>query len=203
MRKTIILFISTLLFCSCSYRKDNANRVYCIIQHQKGEAVIDKDGMPPLQMSFYGKYNFILVDTSKIYCHLTNKNYDCGTGLDFTKPVRLFLTPENLSEINIDNLDAFLKSIPELIISDKHFYISISSPNDTIKNRAFEIIGAFLKSKNITHNSIRNLTEEEQYVLAAKLENRNYNPDTVDWKIGFAEIPQFVPPIIKDEEPSN
>ncbi|MGZ4047778.1 MAG: hypothetical protein ACXVNN_00375 [Bacteroidia bacterium] len=195
MKNVIVIFISTLLFCSCTFKQDNASKIYYVIQHQKEEVVLDKDGMPPppLLKSFYGDYNFILLDSSTIYCHEKNKHYSCGYGLSYTKPVLLFLTPEDLSEIKISNLEAFLKSIPESIVSDQHFYASISSPNDTIKNKAFEIIADFFKSKNIKCYNIRNLTEEEQYVLTAKLENKKYDPNAVDWKIGFSDSPNFLP----------
>ncbi len=40
--------------------------------------------------------------------------------------------------------------------------------------------------------NIRNWTEEEQFVTTAKIENRKYDPNSIDWKIGFDTM--FTPP---------
>lgn len=196
LKQITILLIANLLLYSCSESHDKKDQIYYVIKHQQETIVPESDSLPPppFPNPFYGNYNFILIDTSTIYCHKKNKRYSCGFGLDFTKPFHLFLTPEDLSEIKINNLEIFLKSIPDSIITDKHFFASISSPKDTIRNRAFKVITDFLKSRNIQFYNIRNLTEEEQYVLTAKLENKKYDPSLVDWKVGFGDTPKFNPP---------
>jgi hypothetical protein len=136
------------------------------------------------------------MDTATIYYHKLFDNRDyfwCGTGRDFTKPPRLYLTPDSLIEIKISELPGFLKkSIPDSIARSRHYFASISYPTDTIHNRAFKIIADYFKSQNIIRYNIRNWTEEEQYVITAKIENEKYYPDSVDWKIGFDTT--FVPP---------
>lgn len=194
MRLTIIIFIATIFLFSCSTKQDKSE-IYYVVKHEKIKP--DTDSIPPppaLPLPFYGNYNFILLDTSKIFYHTKNKHYSCGYGLDFTKPFDLFLTPENLTEMEINNLDLFLKSIPDSIISDRYFFTSLSSPKDTIKNRAFKIITTFLKSKNIKYYNVRNWTEEEQYVTTAKLENKKYDRNAVEWKVGFGDRINFIPP---------
>lgn len=195
LRQTIIIFISTFLLFSCSTKPDEKNKVYYIIKHQQEQIDLGKDAPPPppFYKPFYGNYNFILLDSSKIFFHKKNKYYSCGYGLDHTKPFRLYLTPGNLVEIKINELEMFLKSIPDSIISDQHFYASVSSPKDTIRNAAYKIIAGYFKLKNIKHYNTRNLTEEEEYVLTAKLENKKYDPAFIDWKVGFGDGPFYLP----------
>jgi hypothetical protein len=192
MRLTIILFLLTVLLFNCSTNHDN-DVVYAIVKH---DTIVKPKGTEPPQLPkpFYGNYNFILLDSSKIFYHKKNKRYSCGYGLDHTRPFHVSLAPKNLTEIKINELEVFLKSIPDSITSDRHFYASVSSPKDTIKNRAYKIIADFFKSKNIKYYNTRNLTEEEQYVLISKLENKKYDPQSVNWIVGFGDIPKFAAP---------
>ena len=79
---------------------------------------------------------------------------------------------------------------------------------DTIKNRAYQIITDFFKSKKFIHPqysrlekdstiryNVRNWTEEEQYVITAKINKTKYDPNKVEWNEGF-DI-EFVPPLTK------
>lgn len=193
MRQTIIIFIATILLFSCSTKQDKG-KIYYVIKHLE-KIELDNDSMPrppPPPKLFYGNYNFILLDTSEIFYHEKHQYYSCGSGIDLTRPPQLFLTPENLNEIKIKNLEVFLTSIPDSIISGRQFFASISTPQDTIRNRAFQIITDFFKSKNIRFYNLRRLTEEEQFVTAAKIGNTKYDPSKVDWKVGF-DI-KFTPP---------
>jgi|GEM_PF-3477420 len=194
MRQIIIIFIATILLFSCS-TKQNSGEIYYVVKHLEKIELHDNDSMPPpptLPKPFYGNYNFILLDTSKIFYHEKQQYYSCGYGVDFTKPPQLFLIPENLKEIKINNLELFLISIPDSIISGRLFYVSIATPQDTIRNRAFRVIADFLKSKNIRFYNIRKWTEEEQFVTTAKIENKKYDPNSQGWKVGF-DI-KFTPP---------
>jgi hypothetical protein len=189
MKQIIILFISILLLSSCSRKPAEGDIIYHVIRHEQKNSVENTASIPPppvLEKPFYGHYNFILLDTSTIFLHERNKHYTCGYGLDDTKPFFLDLTPEDLTEIGISKLETFLQSIPDSIISYGFFYASASSPQDTIRNRGYKIISDFFKSKNIRFNT-RNITEEEQYVLAAKLENKKYDPSALEWKVGFGD----------------
>ena len=189
MRTTVIIFIATILICSCS-TDQNREVVYYIVKHPK----IDKNNEePPIDIlrPFYGNYNFVLPDNSRIFYHKKNKHHWCGYGLDFDKPFKIELVPQDLKQIKTDDLNSFLKSIPDSIISERHFYVSISSPVDTIRNSAFKTITDFLKSKNIKVYNVRNLTEEEKYVMTAKLEYKKYEPAKLEWTIGFGDTPHF------------
>ncbi len=180
----------------CSAKKSKS-AIYYVINHQEKIELPREDSLPPppiLPSPFYGNYNFILLDSSHIFIHKKHKNYRCGNEFDYGKPFRLFLSPEDIREVKIENLEQFLKSIPDSIISDRHFYASISSPVDTIRNPAYKKISDFLKSKNIRFYNTRNCTEEEYYALTAKLENRKFDQKTVEWKIGFGDMPYFLAP---------
>jgi len=108
------------------------------------------------------------------------------------KPPLLNLSPGDLREIGINQLPRFLTAINDSVTNDREFFASISSPTDTIKNRAFKIIRDFLKSRKLNRYIIRNWTEEEEYVTTAKIKNLHYDPKTVDWKVGFDT--KFTPP---------
>jgi hypothetical protein len=98
----------------------------------------------------------------------------------------MLMTPDSLNVIKIGRLKEFLKEmVSESIAEDRHFYASISSPTDTIRNRAFKIITDFFSEKKMRYYIIRNWTEEEQYVTEAKIENKIYDPTNVKWKVGF------------------
>ncbi len=179
---------------SCATKQDIKDEVYYVVKHPKPNTKDFGDNPPPpLPITFYGNYNFILLDTSKIFYHQVHQYYTCGTGVDFTKPPKLFLTPDSLREIKIGDLSEFLNnSITDSVARMRHFFASISYPTDTIRNRAFKLITDFFKTKDIRLYNIRNWTEEEKYVTTAKVENKKYNPDSVDWKVGFDIT--FVPP---------
>ncbi|MCP9769079.1 hypothetical protein EGI22_14265 [Lacihabitans sp. LS3-19] len=173
----------------CSTRQDNVIEVYYIVKHPTITVQDQGDvqpAPPPPPTTFYGNFNFILLENSIFYFNTQQIYSFCGTGIDDTKPPRVFLTPDRLTKINISTLHQFLAtSISDSIASDPHFFASISSPTDTIRNQAFKIITEYFKSKKIIRYNIRNWTEEEKYVTTAKIENKKYYPDSIDWKVGF------------------
>lgn len=189
------LTISTFIFLLFGCSKEKTDEVYYVIKHPTTTTQNTGDAPPPTPptTSYYGTFNFILLDSSTIYFHNRHNYRFCGTGIDDTKPPRVFLTPESLTKLNLNDLTQFLTtSISDSLAADRQFFASISSSTDTIKNRAFKIITDFFKAKKITRYNIRNWTEEEQFVTTAKIENKVYNPDLIDWKVGFDII--FNPP---------
>jgi hypothetical protein len=187
--QTFGLLIVTIFMTRCVTKQEIKDEIYYVIKHPKPNTQDFGNNPlpPPLPTTFYGNYNFILLDTSKVFYHQVYQNYTCGTGIDFTKPTKLFLTPDSLKEVKINQLPEFLNGvITDSIARTRHFFASISYPVDTIRNRAFKLITDFFKTKNIRQYNIRNWTEEEQYVTTAKVENRKYNPDSINWKVGFA-----------------
>jgi hypothetical protein len=193
VKKLVILILGLLLsFLSCSPKKTDENNVYYVIKN--GEEKLKPGELIPPPPLFYGQSNFILLDSTKIFYHDNYIFHWCGTGIDFTKPPRLLITPDSLVEVKMKDISSFLKKvIPDSIQNDKHYRVIISSPTDTIKNKAFETITNFLKAKKIEIHNIRNWTEEEKYVLNSKIENKKYYPSTVNWKIGF-DYEAFVKP---------
>lgn len=153
-----------LLIC-CSTKYENINEIYYVIKHSKTTKQDTLDVIPPPPpKSYYGEFNFILIDSSTIYFHRKYVNTICGTGIDDSKPPRISLKSKDLKKIKIEDLHLFvLNSIS--IAKNNDFFASISSPTDTIKNRGFHIIDNFFKSKNIYKYIIRNWTEEEQWAI--------------------------------------
>lgn len=186
--KDISLFMIVILMLNCSTKKTTHVEPYYVIKQLKSNtAFFGAILLPPLPPSiFYGNYNIILLGKDKIFYHKNNRFYTCATGLDLTKPPRLFLEPASLREIKINDLSAFLNNIFPADSSEAiAFSVVISSQNDTIKNDAFRLIFKQIKEKKIKRYSIRNWTEEEKFVLQAKMENRKYNADTEKWLVGF------------------
>lgn len=184
LTRILIIFIFTFLIFNCSTKQVKEGEVYYVVKHPTTTTQDTVDVPPPT--TYYGGFNFILLDSSTIYFHSQHNSRFCGTGIDDTKPPRVFLVPDSLKKISIADLPLFLAtSISDSLAADRYFFASISSPTDTIRSKAFKIITDFFKSKEIMQYNIRNWTEEEQFATTAKIDNKNYNPDLIDWKIGF------------------
>jgi hypothetical protein len=193
MKNIKLMLIVTILFNSCSRQKNDDNQIYYIIKHKID--VIEFSGdehspppPPPPRAQYYGNSNFILLDSSIYYFYKKNPIHFCGNGVDYTKPPKINLNPDNLRRINLEELSEFLTltfAFTDSLTYDKNYYVTISSSTDTIKNFGFVIITDFLKSKNIQRYIIRSWTEEEKFVTQAKIQNKKYNADSVDWKVGF------------------
>lgn len=186
--KNILGLILILIVTNCSTKKDADEQVYYIIKHPD-ELHPDTSNIPPPPgppLMFYGHHNFILVDTSRIFYHDNHVFYSCGNGVDFSKPPRLFLAPDSLTEISISDLPTFLKSnIPDTSRNYQRISAIISSFSDTIKNEGFKIITEYFKSKGLKRYGIRNWTEEETFAITAKMNNSSYDPKTASFRIGF------------------
>lgn len=176
-------------------KQNSHNEVYYVIKHFSTSAEHTSDIPPPAPPPtvYYGNLNFILLDSSTIYVHTLHVSSLCGTRNNDTKPPRLGLVPDNLNKVNMDSLPHFLAAvINDTPATNRHFFASIASPTDTIRNRAFKTITDLFTSKKITRYLIRNWTEEERFVTEAKIKNKRYHPDSIDWKIGY-EV-KFKPP---------
>lgn len=179
MRRSIImLLLITAMGCS----KNDKNEP--ITRH-----VIKHTG--PQSVDIYAMHNFILLDSAVYYFFKEPSKYvSCGTGLD-GRPERLHLTPDSLKRIPLSTLSTFLRNgYAEFkqtlqIENINSQYASISSPSDTIKNSAFDTLYNFCKANNLRYITIRNWTEEEQFVTLAKIHGQKYEPDSIKWKTGF------------------
>ena len=176
-------------------RNQRSNQeIYHIINSGDKNSSIN-DSQQIITPPFYGNLNFILLNNSSVYFHTGHVFYFCSSGMDFSKPEYLSLTTDSIKEIQIENLSAFLNSlVKDSIIDERNFFACISSSTDTIRNSAFIKIKEFLRTKRIKLYNIRKWTEEEQYVLTAKIENKEYNPDKIKWKVGFGGT-KFLPPM--------
>jgi hypothetical protein len=184
-----------ILFVSCSPKKEVENTVYYIISHpdtlKQGPA---NNAPPPPPIPFYSQHNFILYDSSRVFYHNNYVFYRCGMGIDFSRPPRLFLAADSLTEIKLSELPAFLKTtINESREDGDRMFTNIASPTDTIRNPAFKIITTYFKTAGIKAYGIRRWTEEEEFATKAKVKHTEYNPKTAEFKTGF-DHPE-IPPI--------
>ncbi|MDB5257784.1 MAG: hypothetical protein JWM14_2479 [Chitinophagaceae bacterium] len=182
MNKIIILIVFIIVL-GCSGKQPRTESNYYIIKHPIQK---DSSGNKVPTGIFYGDHNFILIDSTRIFYHTKNIFRFCGTGIDYTKPPKLSLKPEDLQEITIEELPLFLeKDVTKSMGQNIDAFVSVSSPNDTIKNRAIQIIFKYFTSGKNTRYIVRNCTEEELYVTSAKIANTKYDPTTINWKKGF------------------
>ncbi len=190
MKKNFI-FLFSLILLGCSH-PPRPNHIYYIIHPIPTD--IGPDGKKTIPMH-YGNYNFILFDNSKIYYHYYNILFTlCGVGGDHSKPPFLDLTPDSLQEIKIQDLENFLVSnVKGSKMNGRDPIAVVSSPVDTIRNPAFDIILKYL-DENFNLYGVRTCTEEEKYVSIAKNSNKKYDPKSIEWKIGF-DIVRFEAPI--------
>ena len=189
--KLLPFFLCTLLI-SCSNKQEKKDEVYYIIKHPERVKRKDTFNLPRPPEIFYGNFNFILVDSLRAFYFSSNNFFaSCIKTVQDSKPQRLNLTPNEIIEIKTSELPEFLKKLPIDSIKkyDRYSTGSISSAQDTIKNRAFKIINEYFLTHGVKYFAIRNLTEEEQYVSEAKIQNKIYDPDKIEWKIGFNELP--------------
>jgi hypothetical protein len=169
-----------LLSCK-SENKDNDTFII-----KKIEINESADEIPKIYPLFYGQHNFILFNHSKIYYHNKNSFQFCGTGLDDSKPPFLELHTKDLTEISLKKLSQFLnQKIKKDHNNTDKTIISISSPKDTISNKALRIIKEKFKNNKTIGITIRKCTEEESVVSKAKYNKRKYDCEKQKWEIGF------------------
>lgn len=178
----------SLFVLGCFRRNDGGSKFYYVIKHPEKILRELSDGPipPPPPKSYYGYFNFILIDSNTIYLHNRYIYNFCGTGINDSKPPKVFLVPDSLIKMRTEDIQHFIEtSINESLLNNRNFYVSISSPTDTIRHKAFNTLTDFFTSKKFHRYIVRNWTEEEMYVTTAKMNNKTYNPDSVKWYIGF------------------
>lgn len=188
MKKILVILILCLFVLGCFRRNDGGSKFCYVIKHPENILREVSDGpihpLPP--KSYYGYFNFILIDSNTIYLHYRYIYNFCGTGIDNSKPPKVFLVPDSLIKMRTEDIQHFIEtSINESLLNNRNFYVSISSATDTIRHKAFNTLTDFFTSKKFHRYIVRNWTEEEMYVTTAKMNNKTYNPDSVKWYIGF------------------
>lgn len=191
MNQYIGLFICFIFLFSCTNHSEKEQ--YFVIKDLTKHHKTTSDPQSIETPFFYGSHNFILINNSTIFYHDKFVWYSCGYGIDFTKPPRLYITPDSLVEIKLARLEQFLKDKTSRNnflsgkMSGKNL-VTFSSPTDTIRNDALPILRKFFSTKKDFLVGIRRCTEEEKYVGYAKLSNSPYNGDRINWKIGFDQV---------------
>jgi len=194
IQKTFLLLSIITILGACCNEKDKL--LFYVIKPQKL-----KENQIPV---FYSDKNFILYNDTTIYFHDKFVTYSCGTGIDFSKPSKLYLQPDTLKTVKLASIKTFLDSISKIPSDRNKQLILIASPKDTIRNQALLAIRNYYRNKKNTLVGIRKCTEEETYVSNAKFMRSPYDSSKCKWKIGFGdEMPnevkvlKFLPPIEK------
>ena len=183
--EVIILLCTFLQSCVSVSQKKDTQEVLYVIPHHQTKTFAHKVNQDFSILFFYGQHNFILTN-NKIFYHPKHIFFKSSEKVNFTLPPQLFLLPNDFSEIAMPDLQSFLnKNVLDTAAQGRSVYVSIVSPSDTIKNQSFNTLNDFFQSKKNLNYIIRNWTEEEQLSLSAKIFKKPYNPDTVQWKIGF------------------
>jgi hypothetical protein len=161
-------------------QRNNSDTIYYEINPPSKNKASTFKPLPP--QLFYGEHNFILYEQSKIFYHNEHLFHLCGTGIDYSKPPKIYLTADSLTEITIEELEQFLsQTLPQ----NQHVSASISSNTSNIKNDAFPIILQYLKVNNFSIFAIRIWTEEEENAFYSKTNSTSYHPKTANFKTGF------------------
>ena len=203
--KTLFPF---LFLCLAACNTDEAEKNYLYVI--KSPLVYSKDSIVSNELAFYGQNNFILYDSKTILYHNKCVFHWCGTGIDYTKPDRLFMTPGDFIKLKPSELKHFLET--KFNWKNKHGHMSlmsISSSTDTIWNPAYSILIDFKKRHENMLVSVRKWTEEEEYVATAKMKKHPYESHKIKWKKGFSDgsealeledVIRFLPPKIESME---
>ncbi|GGK55966.1 hypothetical protein ACD591_14470 [Rufibacter glacialis] len=193
MKRYLTFFLLVIGLSAC----DKATQEKKVVYHVIKKPIVDSTGStpPPPPTLFYGHHNFIVSSNGKTYYYYHNMHiWPCGNGIDFSRPEFLKLRPTDLVVLIDETVGNFANNIIQDTSSiGKKVFVSISSPSDSIYNNQFEIIHNIIEQKKLRYYTIRKTTEEELAVLDAKINNKEYNSDSVDWKEGFGGI-QFFPP---------
>ncbi|WP_239022867.1 hypothetical protein [Pontibacter mangrovi] len=147
---------------------------------------------PPLPL-FYGDYNFIVDnDSEQIYLHKKKQIFRfCGTGVDFTKPDFIALSPQDFVLLTHREIESyFADTLTNL--NDRQAVV-LASLQDSIKMKeARTLIDSLFISRKIKRFYIRRITEEEEVVLNHKKQNLPYSADSIKWSGNFSE-PNYIP----------
>jgi hypothetical protein len=194
------------VFISCDINQKAKDYFYVI----KSPVIHSVDSLDYSEPVFYGQNNFILYDSKTIFYHNKCVFHWCGTGIDYTKPDRLFLASGDLIKLKPGELKHFLET--KFNWKNKHSSVrimSISSSTDTIRNPAYSILLDFQKRHENMLVSVRKWTEEEEYVATAKMKKHPYESHKIKWKKGFSDgsesfeledVIRFLPPKVESIE---
>ncbi|NDK57300.1 hypothetical protein [Pontibacter fetidus] len=141
--------------------------------------------IPPPPKVFYTDYNFIVDNKSEqVFLHRKKFMLFCGTGVDFTKPDFLYLTPEDFKLLSKDEIQSyFTDTLPNL---NNQQAIVLASFQDSIKLKEVRtFIDSVFIARNIPRFNIRMVTEEERIVLEHKKQNLPYFADSIQWSDNF------------------
>lgn len=193
MFKRIIPFFLILLFLQSCENKPK-NDYFFVIGDFRKEIEKTKDSSVSILPVFYETHNFIFYNDTTIYYHYYDRFNWCGTGIDGSKPPHLYIVPESLKQVPIEQLFSFIKETTK--IKEQHrdlTIVTVSTRNDTIRNL---LIPFMIELYNKVPNfgvSVRRCTEEEEVVAKAKFTKTPFDPNNYKWKNGF-DSPPIEPP---------
>jgi len=183
-----LIFVSLL---SCGTKKYHLPAYIISKEAAKSAAGIAIKNVPPPIPVLYSSCNIILSENNKVYIHCLYVRRHCITSLKQSKPDFLGLMPSDFLILNSNQLIPYLDNNIFDAICSKGISVSIASPTDTITHPSFKMLVHYLQKKGLL--IIRRTTEEENYVLKAKKEFLDYNPEEIKWVNGFYNMNEIKP----------
>ena len=190
-----VLCVMTLFGC-----RPAEGPVLSIVRHpEKHAPTIDENGHQFIEAgSYYGDVNFILLNRDTILYHNRSQPRICGTGLIPWKPACLNLAKEDVHIVPQDRVvnyvdSAIRQSFPQWTRRDWGRG-SIASPVDSIRDPSFTLIRDAFKRLGVHTYAVRNLTEEERYVVDAIRSGKDYRFGDRPFEVGFDSPPVLEAP---------
>lgn len=200
MKITLVLLLITLLLScvACNFDNKQAKEVqpYVISKIDSTfQALWKTTTTPPPHPLFYGDYNFIVDESSdKVFLHKKKHLLRfCGTGVNFSKPDFINLSPEDFVPLTNQDVDKYLADTLTNL-GDRQTMV-VASLQDTVKMKeAHSLIDYLLTARKIIRFNIRMVTEEEIIVLNHKKQNKPYSADSIQWSENFS-VPFALPQV--------
>lgn len=183
------LLFCLLLFCwACkphvSSKVPSLKSVYIISEEDSlAKIKFAKHAIPPPVVKIYGHFNFVIDPSGLVYFYkIKNWPMECEKDLSIKFPIFLNIKPEGLIILNKDCIADFVHyNIFENPGLRRRLFITISSPNDTIKQPVFFTLKKYLDSLERNY-SVRKSTEEEMQVIRFRKSGEYYEPKEINWK---------------------
>ena len=186
-RMTIKLYSSLLmtLLLGCNQHKTQPTDTFVVPKNTLPVYKSVGNQPPPLMKGYYYPSNFIVDTGGHIYYYQQKvlTGWICGTGLEWdTPPLFIDLTPKDMIQVPIDNLEEFIKmNVNYVDTFDRK--VSIASTVDTIKSAGLATIFKTFEDRNnhIINWVFRRMTQEENVVLDYKKRQIPYNASAIKW----------------------
>jgi len=200
MKVQLYLFFVIIICSFTNCKRENTvkpiKEEYIVISKEDSisKAYHKKNKIPkpfvPQEFKWYTDLVVIMDSKDKVYIYQTERK-SSNEEAKFDYPNYIGLRPEYLTTIESKDFVLFLKNNNDIfgIFPNKENVINpfyIASETDTIKNVAISNLNkALSKEKSQTIYLLRKTTEEENVVLNFKRNQKNFEPEKINWSTNF------------------